>query len=78
MALRTLGKNGPPVSDLGLGCMGMSDFYGPADETESIATIRAALDAALVVRFTGSAGELVCPVAQTARAPHRCACLWDA
>ena len=32
------------VSELGLGCMGMSGIYGPADELESIATIHAALD----------------------------------
>ena len=43
--MRTLGKNGPQVGALGLGCMGMSDLYGPADETEGIATIHAALDA---------------------------------
>lgn len=45
MITRTLGKAGPPVSALGLGCMGMSDLYGPADRAESIATIHAALDA---------------------------------
>jgi aryl-alcohol dehydrogenase-like predicted oxidoreductase len=47
MALKTrrLGKNGPVASALGLGCMGMSEFYGPGDEQESIATIHAALDA---------------------------------
>ncbi len=44
MLHRTLGKNGPMVSALGLGCMGMSDFYGKRDETESLATINRALD----------------------------------
>ena len=39
-----LGQNGPLLSQLGLGCMAMSDMYGPSDESESIATIRAALD----------------------------------
>jgi aryl-alcohol dehydrogenase-like predicted oxidoreductase len=51
--MRTLGKNGPSVSDIGLGCMGMSDMYGPADDTESIATIHAALDAGLTLLDTG-------------------------
>jgi aryl-alcohol dehydrogenase-like predicted oxidoreductase len=51
--MRTLGNNGPSVSDIGLGCMGMSDLYGPADETESIATIQAALDAGLTLLDTG-------------------------
>src|SRR5947208_13830153 len=44
MQLRRLGRQGPMVSALGLGCMGMSEFYGPADEGESIATIHRALD----------------------------------
>lgn len=41
---RTLGKNGPLVSAVGLGCMGMSGAYGPGDEQESIATIERALE----------------------------------
>ena len=45
MDMRQLGGAGPRVSAIGLGCMGMSGMYGPADEAESIATIHAALDA---------------------------------
>jgi aryl-alcohol dehydrogenase-like predicted oxidoreductase len=41
---RRLGKAGPEVSAIGLGCLGMSEFYGDADEQESIATIHHALD----------------------------------
>ena len=44
MQQRRLGRQGLMVSALGLGCMGMSEFYGPADEGESIATIHRALD----------------------------------
>ena len=44
MKTRTLGSNGPAVSALGLGCMGMSAFYGPGDDAESRATIARALD----------------------------------
>jgi aryl-alcohol dehydrogenase-like predicted oxidoreductase len=44
MKTRRLGKKGPTLSALGLGCMGMSEFYGPTDEAESIATIHRALD----------------------------------
>ena len=44
MQTRTLGHNGPPISALGLGCMGMSDFYGAHDDAKSIATIQHALD----------------------------------
>src|SRR5665213_3264283 len=53
MEKRRLGRNGPEVSAIGLGCMGMSDFYGPADEGESIATIHAALDAGINLLDTG-------------------------
>ncbi|MEW2429367.1 aldo/keto reductase [Micromonospora sp. NPDC047644] len=42
---RRLGASGPEVSIIGLGAMGMSDLYGPADEAESVATLHAALDA---------------------------------
>ncbi|MGH9108392.1 MAG: aldo/keto reductase [Acidimicrobiales bacterium] len=44
MEQRTLGGEGLVVSALGLGCMGMSQFYGPTDEEESFATIRRAVD----------------------------------
>jgi aryl-alcohol dehydrogenase-like predicted oxidoreductase len=51
--VRQLGSNGPRVFPIGLGCMGMSDLYGPADEGESIATIHAALDAGITLLDTG-------------------------
>ena len=44
MQTRTLGRSGPTVSALGLGCMGMSEFYGAGDDDESIATIHRALE----------------------------------
>ena len=55
MAVETvaLGTGGPQVSRVGLGLMGMSGIYGPADEAESIATVRAALDAGITLLDTG-------------------------
>lgn len=50
---RTLGKSGPRVFPIGLGCMGMSGMYGVADEAESIATIHAAIDAGINLLDTG-------------------------
>src|ERR1039457_1486458 len=44
MKTRRLGTNGPTVSAIGLGCMGMSEFYGSGDEQESLATIDRALE----------------------------------
>jgi aryl-alcohol dehydrogenase-like predicted oxidoreductase len=53
MQTRKLGRTGPQVSALGLGAMGMSGMYGPADRAESIATIHAALDAGITLLDTG-------------------------
>jgi aryl-alcohol dehydrogenase-like predicted oxidoreductase len=53
METRRLGGTGPTVSALGLGLMGMSGAYGPADEAESVATIHAALDAGVTLLDTG-------------------------
>jgi aryl-alcohol dehydrogenase-like predicted oxidoreductase len=53
MDTRQLGSTGPTVSAIALGAMGMSDLYGPADDAESVATIRAALDAGVTLVDTG-------------------------
>jgi len=50
---RELGSTGLKVFPLALGCMGMSGMYGAADESESIATIHAALDAGVTLLDTG-------------------------
>ncbi|MEU1042972.1 aldo/keto reductase [Streptomyces sp. NPDC005551] len=44
MQQRKLGSDGPTVSGIGLGCMGMSEFYGPTDEAQSLTTLQAAID----------------------------------
>ncbi|MCQ6268752.1 aldo/keto reductase [Fictibacillus sp. WQ 8-8] len=53
MKKRAIGHNGPQVSEIGLGCMGMSWLYGDADRSESIATIHAALEEGITVMDTG-------------------------
>jgi aryl-alcohol dehydrogenase-like predicted oxidoreductase len=50
---RQLGRTGPHVSALGLGCMGMSGMYGPADRRESLATMHAALEDGITLLDTG-------------------------
>lgn len=53
LATRSLGRNGPVVSAIGLGCMGMSEFYGQSDREASLATIAAALEAGITLFDTG-------------------------
>jgi len=55
MQMRTLGPQGPRVSALGLGCMGMSEFYGAHDDAESLATLQHALDRGLTFFDTADA-----------------------
>ncbi|MEX1829620.1 aldo/keto reductase [Luteibacter sp. CQ10] len=55
MKTRTLGKNGPQVSAQGLGCMGMSEFYGQGDEKENIATLERALELGITFWDTSDA-----------------------
>jgi len=53
MQKANLGKTGPLSAVVGLGCMGMSDFYGPADRGESLATIKRALESGINLLDTG-------------------------
>jgi aryl-alcohol dehydrogenase-like predicted oxidoreductase len=52
MQMRQLGRNGPRISALGLGCMGMSEFYAGRDEQESIATLQHAIDRGITMLDT--------------------------
>ena len=71
MERRTLGSGGLAVSDFGLGCLGMSALYGPADDAESIATIQEASPAATVARlaiaWVLSRGEDIVPLVAARR-----------
>ena len=73
MQMRKLGQQGLEVSALGLGCMGMSDFYGSRDEAESVATINRALDLGVTFLDTadmygvGANEELIGRVVRTRR-----------
>lgn len=70
---RTLGRNGPQVSALGLGCMGMSDFYGAADDARSLAVLHHALDIGVSLLDTadmygvGANERLLAPLLRTRR-----------
>jgi aryl-alcohol dehydrogenase-like predicted oxidoreductase len=74
MPQRQLGSNGPRVGALGLGCMGMSDAYGPADRGESLATLNAAIDIGANLIDTGDfygSGHNELLIAETLRERRR-------
>jgi hypothetical protein len=71
---RRLGADGPAVAEIGLGCMGMSGMYGPADRAEGIATIHAALAAGVDLLDTGDfygMGHNELLIGEALRAPAR-------
>ena len=70
---RRLGTSGPEVSAVGLGCMGMSGMYGPAEREESIATIHAALDTGIDLLDTGDFYGMGYNVSRSSAAARRAA-----
>jgi len=67
MKQRKLARGGPFVSAIGLGCMGMSDFYGDRDDRESIATTHHALDGQIPKRAKATRVRVRTPKVPRAR-----------